>query len=74
MARFYPMSSGDRWYLLAVIAFAVISFLPWSWQIEVAGMALFGWLMAALMVFSPAIALVRLLKRHNRQPEAEGQR
>jgi hypothetical protein len=34
--------------------------------VEVGGMALFGWLMAILMIFSPAIALVQLFIRRKR--------
>ncbi len=66
MSNFFPLPRGDRWYLLAVLVFAFVTFLPWSRHIQVAGMALFGWLMAALMVFSPAIALLRLWREANR--------
>jgi hypothetical protein len=34
--------------------------------VEVGGMALFGWLMAILMIFSPAIALAQLFIRRKR--------
>lgn len=64
MANFFPMPRGDRWFLLTIIAFSLISFFPWAQGIRVAGMALFGWLMAALMVLSPTIALIRLFHRH----------
>ena len=59
-SNFFPMPRGDRWYILAILGFAVLSFLPWSHAIEVAGMALFGWLMAALMVVAPVVALLRI--------------
>lgn len=72
MSNFFPMPRGDRWYLIAIIVFSFISFLPWSQGIHVAGMALFGWLMAALMVLSPTIALIRLIHRHiTNQQEGE---
>ncbi len=70
MSNFFPMPRGDRWYILAILLFAVVSFLPWSHSIQVAGMALFGWLMAALMVVAPVVALLRLRERprpQNRQ-------
>ena len=70
MSNFFPMPRGDRWYILAILLFAVVSFLPWSHRIQVAGMALFGWLMAALMVVAPVVALLRLRERprpQNRQ-------
>ncbi|MDZ7344747.1 MAG: hypothetical protein ONA90_09585 [candidate division KSB1 bacterium] len=71
MSNFFPMPRGDRWYLSVVIVFSVISFLPWSQAIQVAGMALFGWLMAALMVFSPTMALIRLIHRHVTEQKGE---
>ncbi len=65
MSNFFPMPRGDRWYLLAILLFAVV--LPWSHRIQVAGMALFGWLMAALMVVAPVVALLRLRERPRSQ-------
>ena len=67
MSNFFPMPRGDRWYILAILLFAVVSFLPWSHSIQVAGMALFGWLMAALMVVAPVVALLRLRERPRTQ-------
>ncbi|MBH31836.1 MAG: hypothetical protein CMG71_07630 [Candidatus Marinimicrobia bacterium] len=60
------MASADRWYLIVITLFAIIAFMPWARTVEVGGMSMFGWLMALLMVFSPAIALVQLLIRKNR--------
>lgn len=61
MRAFFPLPAGDRWYLLALVAIATFAFLPWSRATEVGGLPVFGWLMAALMVLAPAVALVRLL-------------
>jgi hypothetical protein len=58
---FFPMAAGDRWYLVILIAIAVIAFTPWSRTTEMGGLPVFGWLMAALMVLAPVIALARLL-------------
>ena len=58
MSSFYPMSPRDRAFILAVLVFAIIAFYPDFQEIQVAGMSLFGWLMAALMVFSPLFALL----------------
>ncbi|MDP6578146.1 MAG: hypothetical protein QF416_02670 [Candidatus Marinimicrobia bacterium] len=66
MSQFFSMDSGDRWYLLAITIFSVLAFMPWARTVEVGGMALFGWLMAILMIFSPAIALVQLFIRRKR--------
>ena len=56
--------------MIALVVFAVVCFLPWTREIELGGMALLGWLLAALMVFSPTIALLRLVRsrRSERQP------
>ncbi len=66
MSQFFSMDSGDRWYLLSITIFSVFAFMPWARSVEVGGMALFGWLMAILMIFSPAIALVQLFIRRKR--------
>lgn len=55
------MPAGDRWYLLAIVAVAVIAFLPWSRHTHVGPLPVFAWLMAGLMVFAPLVALLRLL-------------
>jgi len=60
MARgknFFPMATGEKVALSVLIFFAAASFLPVARNVEVAGMALFGWLMAALMVLSPILTL-----------------
>ncbi len=66
MSNFFPMPAADRWYLVIVIVFAALAFLPWSRAVQVAGMAMFGWLMAGLMLLSPAIALI-LIWRERRK-------
>ena len=67
MSNFFPISRGDFLYIIVILIFSFIAFLPWSHQIYLGGMALFGWLMAVLMVLSPAIALVRYLSHPNRK-------
>jgi hypothetical protein len=60
MAReknFFPMVRGEKVALSVLIFFAAASFLPVARNVEVAGMALFGWLMAALMLLSPILTL-----------------
>ncbi len=61
MSNFFDMKKGDLSYLISILLFAFVAFLPWSHHIEVAGMVLFGWLLALLMVFSPTIAFIHLL-------------
>ncbi len=62
MKSFFPMRRGEVATLLSLVLFAAFSFIP-AWRtIELGGMAVFGWLMAALMVVSPAIALFTFLR------------
>ena len=66
MKTFFPMARGEKLTLVFLIAFSAFSFLPvWS-TFEVAGMVMFGWLMAALMVISPALALIVFVSKRNR--------
>lgn len=62
MKSFFPMRRGEALALLFLVAFSVVSFLPVWRTTEFAGMAMFGWLMAALMVLSPALALYVFLR------------
>ena len=51
------MRRGEAATLLFLVAFAAFAFIP-AWRTtELWGMAVFGWLIAALMVVSPALAL-----------------
>lgn len=52
------MRRSEGLSLAFLVAFAVVSFLPRWREIEIAGMALFGWLMAALMLVSPILMLL----------------
>lgn len=60
MKPFFPMPRADLLTVLGLVLFALLSFLPVTREVEVGGMALLGWLMAALMVVSPLVALLRL--------------
>jgi len=57
MTSFFRMSRVELWYLTALILFSSASFLPMWREIYIAGMSLFGWWMAALMILSPLGAL-----------------
>lgn len=67
MSNFFGMVKGDRWYLLAILVFSAIAFLPFWREMYLAGMSVFGWLMAALMVFSPAVALLVFHLEHKKR-------
>lgn len=61
------MGRGEAATLVFLILFSAFSFLPLWRTVEVAGMATFGWLMAALMVVSPALALTLFLAKKRRK-------
>lgn len=67
MKSFFPMGRGEVATLAFLIVFSVFSFLPVWRTAEFAGMAVFGWLMAALMVISPALALAVFLFTRRRR-------
>ena len=63
MKSFFPLRRSEGAALVFLIAFAAFAFIP-AWRtIELGGMAIFGWLIAALMLISPALALVTILRR-----------
>lgn len=55
--QFYPMPRLELFTLLALVAFSCFAFLPVWRSVLWHGLAVFGWLMALLMVVSPAMAL-----------------
>jgi hypothetical protein len=61
MKNFFPMSRGDLRFIVVLLALAVVSFLPWTRNMQWAGMSMLGWMMALLMVLSPTFALVRVI-------------
>ena len=64
---FFRMRRSEIAVVVFLLLFSGFSFLPMWRTVEVAGMAVFGWLMAALMVISPALALfVFLFERRRR--------
>lgn len=63
MKSFFPLRRGEGATLVFLIAFSAFAFIPEWRTIEAGGMAVFGWLIAALMLVSPALALVTVLRR-----------
>lgn len=61
MNSFFPMRRRERAALFILIAFSVVAFLPVFGEISVMGVAVFGWLMAILLLGSPAILLLLVL-------------
>jgi hypothetical protein len=72
MKSFFPMRRSEAATLVFLVAFAAFAFIP-AWRtVELWGMAVFGWLVAALMLLSPAIALAAFLSgRGRRHPEED---
>ena len=63
MKSFFPMRRREGATLVFLIAFAVFAFIP-AWRtVELGGMAVFGWLIATLMVVSPAVTIVAFRRR-----------
>lgn len=58
---FFPMPRAERAALFVLIAFSVLAFLPVFGEVSILGVAVFGWLMAALLLGSPAVLLALLL-------------
>lgn len=66
LKSFFPMDRAEAAALAFLVALSAFSFLP-AWRThEIAGMAVFGWLMTALMVLSPALALFVFGRRGKR--------
>ena len=75
MTSFFRMHKSELWFLVSLILFSAASFLPMWRDIYVAGMSLFGWWMAALMILSPMGALlVFLYERKRSDPGASSSR
>jgi hypothetical protein len=66
MKSLFPMGRGEKATLGFLVVFSAVSFLPVWRSVEVAGMAMFGWLMAALMVVSPALAFFVFWRQRRR--------
>lgn len=60
---YFSLERGDRYLIVGLLLFAAVSFLPSVRAIHLGGMSLLGWLMAALMIASPLLALARLRGR-----------
>ena len=63
MRSFFPMVRREGATLVFLVAFATFAFIPAWRDLEIGGMAVFGWLIAALMLVSPTVTLVAFLWR-----------
>lgn len=63
---FFPLGRGEKLTLSFLVIFSTISFLPVWNGFEIAGMAVFGWFMVALMIISPTLALFALSGKRRR--------
>jgi hypothetical protein len=53
----FAMPRGERLALALLILFAAVAFLPIWRDLQLLGMAVSGWMMAALMLLSPILTL-----------------
>ncbi|MXZ61539.1 MAG: hypothetical protein F4228_13480 [Acidobacteria bacterium] len=72
MNSFFPMRTRERVALFVLIGFSVLAFLPVFGEISLLGVAAFGWLMAILLLGSPAILLLLLLAESGDPDEGSG--
>lgn len=63
---FFRMRRAELGALLFLVLYSMVSFLPVWRDLEIAGMVAFGWLMAALMLISPALMLAVFRKGASR--------
>ncbi len=61
------MRRAEAAALLFLVAFSAFSFLPVWRDIEIGGIAVFGWLMVALMLISPVLTLLVFLRGERRE-------
>ena len=69
MSSFFPMRPRERVALFGLIAFSVVAFLPVFGEISILGVAAFGWLMAILLLGSPAILALLVMRDSGAQDE-----
>ncbi len=74
MSNFISMPLGDRWYLIVLIGFSAVAFLPFWRGIEVAGLSMLGWWMVFLMVYVPSSALIRFARSEKKRGLGGGDR
>ena len=75
MSSFFRMRPSERWFLILLVVFAAGSFLPWWRDLDVAGISISGWWIAALMIVSPVAALlIFVFERSRNGTEAQGSR
>ena len=67
--NFFPMPRTERIALFVLIAFSVVAFFPVFGETSILGVAVFGWLMAALLLGLPAVLLALLLTERSSAPD-----
>lgn len=63
---FFPMRRDEAVALAILVVASALAFLPSLREVELLGVAAFGWAMAGLMVLSPALALGIILRDRDR--------
>ena len=74
MSNFIGMPSGDRWYLIVLIGFSAVAFLPFWRGMEILGLSMLGWWMAFLMVYVPTSSLIHFARSDKSRRRPGGDR
>ncbi len=74
MSNFQKLPADDGLYLIVLIGFSAISFLPFWRGIEVAGLSMLGWWMVFLMVYVPTSALIHFARSEKKRGQGGGKR
>ncbi|KYO68623.1 hypothetical protein [Thermovenabulum gondwanense] len=59
---FFPMPKGDKITLVILLLYVIITFFLIKSPVKIAGLSIFGWLMALLMFIAPLLHLYFVLK------------
>lgn len=63
----YRVPKSEGWLLLCLIVYAVIFFLPWSYDVMILNVTLQAWGAYALHILAPVAAIMLILKSRDKQ-------
>jgi len=63
--QFFKMQSGDKYTLIIIILYTIITFLFVSSSATFFKMAIFGWLMGLFMFIAPIVSLIFMKFEYN---------
>lgn len=56
------LTKQERVVLIGLLAFIVLTFLPWTYDIMLAEVSLLAWLLWSLMIVAPGVGIVLALR------------